>query len=95
MPRPVARLADAHTCPALAAAGIPETPIQPPCYPNVLVGGRPIARLGSRAPCVTGQDVVVLVEPPHVLVGGLPVVHMGDPTSLGGTVLTGCLTVLM
>lgn len=93
MPQPVARLLDMHTCPALAAVGVPASPILPPCAPTLLVFGRPAARMGDQAACVGGPEPIVLGNP-MVLVNGMPLARMGDPTALGGTVTTGCFTVL-
>ena len=93
MPLPVARLLDMHTCSALAAVGVPASPILPPCCPNLLVFGRPAARMGDQAACVGGPDAIVFGNP-MVLVAGMPLARMGDPTALGGTITTGCPTVL-
>lgn len=62
--------------------------------PNVLIGGLPAARVTDMATCVGPPDVIVLGSM-TVLINGLPAARMGDQTAHGGTIVLGCLQVLI
>lgn len=85
---PAARFSDAHVCPASGG------PILPPCEPTVLIGGLPAARVGDLAMDATSPDAIVRGSS-SVMIGGFPAARMGDPTAGGGTVSSGCFTVLI
>lgn len=99
---PAARIGDWHECPMLTPEGPVEVPhvggeILPPGAIDVLIGGRPAARVGDRAECV-GMPLlfdVVVRGSSRVLVKGLPAARMGDATAHGGEIVTGCVTVLI
>lgn len=96
--KPAARLTDMHTCP-LATPGTPPIPhvggpIMPPCYPPVLIGMLPAARVSDMCLCVGPPDVIVQGSP-TVLIGMLPSARIGDLTAHGGVIVTGLPTVLI
>jgi|SRR5271157_3736803 len=95
MGQPAARLKDMHACPA-ANGPVPHVggPILPPCWPMVLIGGLPAARVSDRAVCVGPPDVIVQGSF-TVLIGGLPAARMGDSTAHGGKIVMGLPTVLI
>lgn len=98
MSKPAARVGDMHTCP-MVTPGVPPVPhlggpILPPGVPTVLIGGIPAATLTSQCICMGPPDVIVKGSF-SVLIGGKPAARMGDTTAHGGTILIGCLTVLI
>jgi uncharacterized Zn-binding protein involved in type VI secretion len=92
---PAVRITDLHVCP-LSDGPKPHVggPIHPPGCPNVLIGGLPAARMGDMALCVGPPDVIVM-GCPTFLIGGKPAARLGDMTAHGGTITTGCPTVLI
>jgi uncharacterized Zn-binding protein involved in type VI secretion len=60
----------------------------------VLIGGLPAARVTDSAVCVGPPDVIVSGSP-TVLIEGLPAARVGDATAHGGTIVSGCATVLV
>jgi len=62
--------------------------------PNVLIGGLPAARVTDMATCVGPPDVIIIGSM-TVLINGLPAARMGDQTAHGGTIVLGCLQVLI
>lgn len=95
MGMPAARVADMHVCPMVTGV-VPHVggPILPPCAITVLIGGMPAARVGDMAVCVGPPDVIVLGSF-KVLISGQPAARIGDLTAHGGTIITGCMTVLI
>lgn len=85
-----------HTCPMVNPGGVPHVggPILPPGEPTVLIGGLPAARVGDMATCSGPPDTIAMGSG-SVLIGGMPAARMGDTTLHGGTVLSGCFTVLI
>ena len=95
---PAARLLDMHVCP-MVTPGVPPIPhvggpILPPCSVTVLTGMLPQARLTDRALCVGPPDIIVKGSA-TVLVNYLPAARMLDMTAHGGTIIIGCVTVLI
>lgn len=98
MGQPAARLTDMHTCP-MQTPGTPPIPhvggpITGPGVPNVLIGKMPAAVVGDMATCVGPPDTIVKGSA-TVLIGGRPAVRMGDNTVHGGSIMTGCMNVLI
>ena len=94
---PAARFGDLHTCPQQ----IPGTPPVPHVggpiqsgMPTVLIGGQPAARVGDLAVCV-GPPSCIVKGSATVMIGGMPAARIGDSTAHGGTVSSGCPTVLI
>jgi len=69
-------------------------PILPPCTPQVLIGFLPAARVTDMAVCVGPPDVIAKGSM-TVMIGGLPAARMGDITAHGGTIVLGCMTVMI
>ena len=95
---PAARLTDMHACPMLTP-GLPPIPhvggpVAGPCILTVLIGGLPAAVLGDSAVCVGPPDTIVKGSA-TVLICGRPAARVGDSTAHGGTIVLGCLTVLI
>jgi uncharacterized Zn-binding protein involved in type VI secretion len=91
---PAARNLDLHLCP-LVTGVVPHVggPLIGTAA-NVLIGGMPAACAGDVATCVGPPDAV-LPGSATVLIGGRPAARMGDMTVHGGTITTGCLTVMI
>lgn len=88
-------MTDPHVCPQVTVL-VPHVggPIIGPCWPTVLIGGLPAARLTDMAVCVGPPDVIAMGSP-TVLIGGLPAARMMDPTAHGGMIVMGWPTVLI
>ena len=96
--QPAARVGDMHTCP-MQTPGLPPIPhvggpVLPPGCPTVLIGGMPAVRVGDMAVCVGPPDFIVTGSS-TVLIGGQPAARMGDSTAHGGTIVSGCPTVVI
>lgn len=96
--KPAARLGDMHTCP-MVTPGLPPIPhvggpIMPPCYPPVIIGNMPAARVTDMCICVGPPDVIVQGSP-TVFIGNMPAARIGDLTAHGGVIVQGWPTVLI
>jgi uncharacterized Zn-binding protein involved in type VI secretion len=96
---PAARITDMHTCPMQTPAlpsPIPHVggPITGPCVPTVLIGGLPASVVGDALVCVGPPDAIVKGSA-TVMIQNRPATRMGDSTAHGGSVVTGCPTVLI
>lgn len=93
--KPAARVGDMHTCP-MVTGPVPHVggPILPPGAMTVLIGGSPAARVGDLATCVGPPDPIAMGSL-QVLIEGQPAARLGDATAHGGTVVMGCITVLI
>lgn len=98
MGQPAARLSDMTACPMVSPAVPPVPhgggPITGPCAVNVLIGGLPAARVGDVSVCV-GPPATIVNGSPTVIIAGSLAARLGDPTSHGGTIVTGQPTVLI
>ncbi len=95
---PAARITDMHTCPMITP-GVPPIPhvggpIAGPGVPNVLIGGQPAAVVGDMATCVGPPDSIVKGSA-TVLIGNRPAARLGDTTAHGGSIIMGCVTVVI
>jgi len=92
---PASRITDLHTCP-MTTGPVPHVggPIMGPGVPNVLIGGLPASHLGDTAVCVGPPDSVIKGSA-TVMIGGTPAVRIGDSTAHGGSVVLGCLNVII
>ncbi|WP_032939594.1 PAAR domain-containing protein [Citrobacter youngae] len=98
MGQPAARVSDMHICP-MVTPGVPPVPhvggpILPPGVPTVLIGGLPAATVGAMATCVGPVDSIVMGST-KVFIANKPAARMGDSCAHGGTIVTGCPTVLI
>jgi len=95
---PAARLSDMHVCSMQTPAIVPIPhaggPIIGPGAPNVLIGMLPAAVMGDMCVCVGAPDVGILGSF-TVMIGGKPALRMGDTTAHGGTIILGCMTVMI
>ncbi|QHT66023.1 type VI secretion protein [Rhodocytophaga rosea] len=92
---PAARSTDMHVCPMLTAL-VPHVggPIIGPGCPTVLIGGMPAAIVGDIVVC-TGPPDTIIKGSATVLIGGMPAARLGDSTAHGGTIILGCMTVMI
>ena len=95
MSKPAARITDMHVCPMVTGI-VPHVggPILPPGCLTVLIGGLPAACLGDLLTCVGPPDSIVMGSA-TVMIGGKPAARMGDMTAHGGSIVLGCMTVLI
>ncbi len=95
MGMPAARITDMHVCPMVTGV-VPHVggPILPPGGVTVLIGGLPAARVTDLATCVGPPDMIALGSF-TVLTCGMPQARIGDMTAHGGTIVLGCMTVLV
>ncbi len=96
---PAARLTDMHACPVQTPslpAPIPHVggPIVGPGVPSVLIGKLPAAVIGDMCVCVGPQDTIIKGSA-TVMIGQKPAARMGDGTAHGGTIVSGCPTVII
>jgi len=84
-----------HVCPMVTVV-VPHVggPILPPGVPTVLIGGLPAATVGSMVTCVGPPDTIAMGST-TVMIGGKPAARMGDPTAHGGSIVLGCMTVMI
>lgn len=90
-----ARAGDMHVCP-MSDGPKPHVggPIIPGGNTTVLAGNMPIAVVGDSCTCAGAPDTIIKGSS-SVLVGGVPAARMGDSTAHGGTIIVGCMTVLI
>ena len=95
---PAARLTDMHVCPMQTPALVPIPhvggTIMGPGVPTVLIGMLPAAVMGDMCMCVGPPDSAIKGSM-TVLIGGKPALRMGDSTAHGGTIILGCMTVII
>ena len=95
---PAARINDMHVCP-MVTPGVPPIPhvggpvIGPGC-PTVMIGKMPAAVMGDNCVCVGLPDSIIKGSA-TVMIGGKPAARMGDSTTHGGSIVLGCMTVMI
>ncbi|MFK7908707.1 MAG: PAAR domain-containing protein [Chitinophagales bacterium] len=97
MSMPAARILDMHTCPMLTPGAPPIPHVGGPISAGVvtvLIGNMPAAVVGNPCVCVGPPDSIVKGST-SVLIGNMPAARVGDSTAHGGTIVVGCLTVLI
>ncbi len=92
--KPAARMGDMHVCPMVTGV-VPHVggPVALG-VPTVLIGKMPAATVGKMCVCVGPPDVIALGSF-TVLTGKMPQARMGDMTAHGGSIVIGCVTVLV
>ena len=95
---PAARITDMHVCP-MVTPGVPPVPhvggpIIGPGIPTVLIGKLPAAVIGDMVTCVGPPDTLIKGSM-TVLIGKKPAVRVGDVTAHGGSVVMGCMNVMI
>ncbi len=94
---PAARITDMHVCPKkIRGLPIPHVggPIAGPCVPTVLIGQLPAAVVGDTCVCVGKPDSITKGSA-TVMIGGQPAARLGDSCDHGGSIVTGCPTVII
>ncbi|HEY4150645.1 MAG TPA: PAAR domain-containing protein [Chitinophagaceae bacterium] len=91
-----ARVTDNHTCPLVNPNGNPHTggPILPPGIPTVMIGGQPAATVGSMCTCAGPPDSISAGSG-SVYIMNKPAARQGDLTAHGGSITSGCTTVII
>jgi len=87
-----------HVCP-MVTPGLPPIPhvggaIIGPGVPTVLIGKMPAAVMGDMCTCVGPPDSIVKGSA-TVLIGGKPAARMADTCAHGGTIVLGCVNVII
>ena len=62
--------------------------------PTVLIGGMPALRVGDMLTC-TGPPDTVIAGSGTVMIGSMPAARLGDSTAHGGSIVLGCMTVVI
>lgn len=95
MGKPAAVLGSFHLCPKVNPGPTPHVggPVAEGS-PNVLIGGRPAARVGDKLICVGPPDTIAEGSA-AVLINGKPAARMGDGTEHGGRIAVGDMTVVI
>lgn len=84
------------TCPAVAPGPTPH--VGGPIItgePTVITCYRPQARITDKALCAPGIPASIVKGAMTVIVGGKPAARIGDTTSHGGVIVSGCPTVII
>ncbi len=95
---PAARIGDMHVCPMITPGTPPVPhvggPIAGPGATTVLIGGMPAAKIGDSCVCVGPPDSIAMAST-SVMVMGSPVARMGDSTAHSGSIVLGCMNVII
>jgi uncharacterized Zn-binding protein involved in type VI secretion len=91
-----ARVGDPHVCPVSVLPAPPHVggPIIPPGVPTVLIGNKPAATVGDQCVC-TGPMDAIMKGSGTVFINKKPAARAGDTTAHGGTIMSGCATVII
>lgn len=93
---PAARITDMTVCPAVAPGPVPH--VGGPIItgePTVITCFQPQARISDKAMCAPGIPATIVKGSMTVIVGNKPAARIGDTTSHGGVIVSGCPTVLI
>jgi uncharacterized Zn-binding protein involved in type VI secretion len=66
----------------------------PPGVPTVLIGGMPAATVGDMCVCAGPPDSITKGSG-TVMIGNKPAARQGDTTAHGGSIVSGCATVII
>jgi uncharacterized Zn-binding protein involved in type VI secretion len=88
-----ARLADAHSCPLTIPAAHVGGVIVGPGVSTVSIGYRSAVTEGSTCACGIDPSNRITKGSSSVVIARRPAARMGDPTSHGGVVTSGCVNV--
>lgn len=94
---PAARIGDMHVCPKVEPGPVPHVGgpiVGPPTPPIVMIGFMPAAVVGHMCVCVGPPDSISAGSS-KVKIGNKPAARMGDSCGHGGTIVVGCMTVLI
>jgi uncharacterized Zn-binding protein involved in type VI secretion len=91
-----ARATDMHVCPSVEPGPVPHVggPVLPGGNTTVLIGGITAAVVGDKCVCVGPPDSISQGST-TVTIGGKAAARMGDPTAHGGSIVLGCMTVII
>ena len=88
-----ARLFDAHICPLTVPTTHVGGVIVGPGASTIMIGYRNAATAGSTCACGLGSPNRIAKGSNSVFLHRQPAARMGDPTTHGGAVISGCPTV--
>ena len=95
---PAARIGDMHVCPMITPGTPPVPhvggPIAGPGATTVLIGGMPAAKIGDSCVCVGPPDSIAMASTTAMVMGS-PVARMGDSTAHSGSIVLGCMNVII
>ncbi|MEM9243122.1 MAG: PAAR domain-containing protein [Pseudomonadota bacterium] len=86
----VARMNDINQCPIEPQGSGPTISTEV----MVLINGRPVACMGDTISCA-GPPATIISGVPTVQINGKPIATLGDISSNGGTIVSGCPTVII
>lgn len=93
---PAARLFDQHVCPMPGTPPHVGGPVTGACSADVIIGGQPAARVADLSLCTAvGIPDPIVQGSPSVFINRMPAARIGDRTAHGGTIITGCPTVMI
>lgn len=95
MAKPAARQGDMHTCPAHEGRRPHKGGPIIEGSPDVLIEGKPAARVGDKAQCEVGGPDTIVVGSPMVLINGKPAAILGSKTAHGGVIVAGAGEILI
>lgn len=90
-----ARLADAHSCPLTIPAAHVGGVLVGPGVASVVIGYRSAVTVGSRCACGLDPSNRIAKGSSSVVIARRPAARMGDPTTHGGVLTSGCANVLI
>jgi len=93
---PAARITDMTSCPMVAPGPTPHVggPIVTG-EATVITCFQPQARVSDKSICAVGGPASIVRGSATVFVGNMPAARIGDPTSHGGVIVSGCPTVII
>jgi len=95
MSKPAARQGDMHTCPAHEGTKPHKGGPILEGSPDVLIEGKPAARVGDKAQCEVGGPDTIAEGAPMVLINGKPAAILCSKTVHGGEVVAGASEILI
>lgn len=93
--KPAARVGDSHSCPLTVPTMHFGGTIAGPGDPSVEIANLPAAVVGTPCTCAVALPNVISKGSTSVTIGHRPAARFGDPTAHGGTILSGCSSVLI
>lgn len=94
MGKPAARINDTHNCPVTSPVPHIGGPIIGSGATSVWIGGQPAAVNGNACACIGAADSIITGSA-GVLIEGWPAARQGDLCAHGGSITSGCTTVLI
>lgn len=90
-----ARMHDTHSCPLTVPTAHVGGTIIGPGVASVQIGHHNAVTVGSKCACGLGPPNMIAKGSATVVIDRKPAARMGDATTHGGMVTSGCMTVLI